>query len=360
MSQETPFFATPAPQTTLFGSDSLNNTSSNSGVVDNHQSSSNTGGVSIVSPSLRISQTAPINSVADWETSALHGLLGAHRVARLNNTEVERLQTFLEVNLHPTLEALLAAKGFDFLANGGWKHQTSEDFEKTLLGLIGDQQTITERVRNFEGVIDNSKPGLDAMAIAAFQSKLNGNLNKRGELDNQSPDDMTTSLRHLIDHFFKPYNPPLADLLRQRMQSKKIKSIQDLFKDALKEAIEWQSADAKRNKFLAFDAIITTDANQHRAGEFLDVKSNTIIRVKSTDERSTISSCYGCGRDGHKRERCAFVNHPEFNATGVYPYPQPLSFKRKRDGSVLDNPIIPPESSGHNKKPNNNTKKYGR
>ena len=315
---------------------------------------SSTNGEIVTTTNVRVSTMAPIPPLTKWAANKVHELIVAHQMGRLNNPDIDKMQNFIAQTLHPTIEAMLGAKSsLQHLTNGAWKEASNETFEKALLEIVGNFETTPQRVKNFGGVIDRgSSEGPDAMAIATYQSELNSSLNQRGELDIMNADDMKTSLRFVLEVFSK-YCPPLHDELRQQVQDKKIKTLKDLFRAALKEAMDWQEADAKRKKYLF---TVRTDANTHCAGQIIDVNTNqTIFSEKLLDKRAT---CFGCGREGHKREVCHFSSHPDFNATGNYPYPEVLNFKRKRDGTLLDSPIKIPESPHHGSK-NGKKSKYG-
>jgi len=160
---------------------------------------------------------------------------------------------------------------------------------------------------------------IDSQGIATTFSIVMESTNQAGQLSELSENDTKTAKRYLLE-YFKKYNNALFEELKA---DEKIKTPRDLFTTAIKHAVAYETAFSTISKYQAMDSNTTKE----------------VTPSKSIPARV----CFGCGRSGHDRDECLLKSHPEFNLVGSsYPHNKPLDFKRKLDGTLLDNPIAAP------------------
>ena len=114
--------------------------------------------------------------------------------------------------------------------------------------------------------------------------------------------------------------------MKQKVDDKSIRTIRDLFTEALKLASEYGKAQAMVAQFNK-----DNDTKDHRKG---------FPKDHSKDQKGGKPDikCNGCGRAGHTREDCRLKHHPDWNKEGPYQNQNPLPFNARLDGTSWVNP----------------------
>ena len=276
-----------------------------------------------VSVNISSNLTKPITPLASLDSSKVHTLLREHAMAKANNTKTPPITTFMEPTVLDIISISFDARESEFpsCTNDQWKEISDEALSSALIRLVGTPESLETKL-NALGHIrqkhDNAP--VSVQAITGYATKVYLNFNKAREFNSLNADEVKAVLRVLLEKI-KTYNKKMHDELKQKVDDKSIKSIKDLFKEAIKLASDVEKAEATVAQYLHhLKDNRKENANEQKGGS----PNNT--------------KCDGCGRPHHTREQCRLKNHPDFNKEGPYPNQTPVAFNKRLDGTPWSNP----------------------